>query len=209
MRFTIVGTILLCLMAFCLMVNVSGSSLRESDLQDIDLNDRRTSTKKKGSSKKKDCSFTDTKKAAAFRNRVLAQFWEDILKTDCSKKEILAVFNDYFDENIVFTLDGETIATGLNAVSQERLPSIQGSCKDPNAYVSWVALSASISTDDNSVISIVTNRMISFTGQGGYICGYGFSYTGKVTGKKCNSAKLTVIAADRNKTIPGLISCKQ
>lgn len=215
MRFTIVGTILLCLMAFCLMANVSGSSLRERDLQSY-LGDslEMTSTKKKGMMKSKgkgkptpapDCSFTDTKKAAAFGGRILAQFWEDILKTGCSDEGILKVFNASFDESVVYILDGTTIASGLDEFSQVFLPLIKGLCLAPDTYLSHIIIEGKIDPVDKSVITIVTNRMISVTGVG--LCGYGFIYTGKVSGKKCNTAKLTAITGERTLTLPGVFPC--
>jgi hypothetical protein len=98
----------------------------------------------------------------------------------------LEVFETYFDKNVVFTLDGISIATSVDAVSKALLPSIQFLCPTPNVYVSWVTLTATIDKDDPTVTTIVTNWMIlALSG----ICGYGFSYTGKVTGTKCDTQR--------------------
>jgi hypothetical protein len=209
MHFTIVGTIVLCLIA-----TVSGSSLRERDLQELVEADTLgamvgTSRGGKGKGGKgkggKGCSFTDPNKAAAFGDIILAQFWEDILHTDCSEDAILKVFNQYFDETIVFTLDGAVIANNLAEFSPIFEPLIEALCIAPDTYLSWVTLNAAIDPVETNVITLNTNRMISSPGGG--VCGYGYTYTGRVSGKKCGKAKLTAITGDGTLTLPGLFPC--
>jgi hypothetical protein len=204
MHFTIVGTIVLCLTA-----TVSGSSLRERDLQELDpgmLGAMASSTKKTKSTKKNGCLFMEPKKAAALGYSVLAKYWEDVLHTDCSQVAMYKVLNDYLDQDVVFTFNGNVIATGREAVNAVVFQATEGLCENPDTYLSWFILNTTIDSVDKNVFTLVTNEVIS-TPADDSICASGYTYTFKVLDKKCNTAKATAIGFDESLTLSGLTSC--
>lgn len=153
------------------------------------------------------CSFAGPKQAASFGNIALAKFWDDVLKTNCSKTEISLVYDDYFDPDVVVTNDGNATAiTNLTALKASPFfTTVVDSCNSTGTYYSWVTFNATISKNESDVVTLTTNRIISNdTG----LCGYGYSYTAKVSGPKCDDVKVTVIAADGNLTLPGLTKCQ-
>lgn len=180
MHFTIVGTIMLCLMAA-----VSGSSSRDRD-------QTKTSSKKKANTPTPAptvCSFTDPKKAGALGSRLLAQFLEGILNTDCTEEGINTVFNAFFDENIVYTFNSTVVFTGRDAVNAALFPNILALCLSPATYVSWVALDVVLDPADKAVFTLVTTQVNSVPASE-FICGDGFSFTAKALGEECATAKL-------------------
>jgi hypothetical protein len=189
MHFTIVGTIMLCLMAA-----VSGSSLmRERGLS----NEKKPSPKKKAKTPTPAptvCSFTDPKKAGALGSRLLAQFWEGIINTKCTKAGINKVFNAFFDENIVFTFNSTVVFTGRDAVKAVLYPKVLALCQSPATYLSWIALDVVLDTVDKAVFTIVTTEVTSVP-VSNVTCGLGYSFTAKALGKECATAKVMEITS--------------
>jgi hypothetical protein len=151
------------------------------------------------------CEFTDPKKAASFANVGLARFWDDVLKTDCTESAISVVFDAYFAPTVVYTVDGDVIATNLSELKVSVFfYAVVAVCGAPGTFLSWITLNATIDPVAKDVVTVETNRMIS-SPQG--LCGYGFTYTGKVSGALCDDIKVFDIKAIGSLTLPSLIPC--
>jgi hypothetical protein len=190
MHFTIVGTIMLCLMAA-----VSGSSLMRE--RGLSTKETKTSSKKKAKTPTPAptvCSFADPKKAGALGSRLLAQFWEGILNTNCTAEGINTVFNAFFDENIVYTFNSTVVLTGREAVKAALFPNAFALCQRPATYVSWVALDVVLDTVDKAVFTLATIQVNSVPASN-FACGDGFSFTAKALGEECATGKLMAITS--------------
>lgn len=191
MHFTTVGTIMLCLMA-----TVPGSSLRERGLYETMKSSPKGKHSQSSSKKSKggnDCSFTRPKKAAIFGLSFLANVWDSILDTDCSLDAMKKVYLPYLDEDAVVTVGGETVATNRENASDVLANLSEDLCTNLATYVSWIIRDAVIDSDEKNKVTLVTNEVVSVP-PANYTCDIGYTFAFEVSGKGCNTVKVTAVA---------------